>query len=94
MSDVVDSLTPDDAELLAITIARVLQQARSVSDSEHYDHHRWITEKIRREQAWRIFWEKMGEHAAKWGMISLFSFSFYALWLGLKAILHMNGFNE
>ena len=83
-----------DAEKIAIAIAKALQQARSVSDSEHYDHHRWITEKIRREQAWRIFWEKMGEHAAKWGMLSLLSFAFYAFYLGVKAVMHINGFSE
>lgn len=75
-----------DVEALAIAIAKALQQARSVSDSEHYDHHVWITERINRERAWREFWEKMLEHAAKWGMISLLSGIFYALYLGARTI--------
>lgn len=75
-----------EVEHLAIAIAKALQQARSVSDSEHYDHHVWITERIKRERAWREFWEKMLEHAAKWGMISIVSGLFYALYLGAKTL--------
>ena len=80
-----------EAEYLAIAIAKALQQARSVSDSEHYDHHRWITEKIKHEQAMRKFWEDMRVHCVKWGMISVLSGTFYAAWLGAKMILHING---
>ena len=70
--------------MLATRFAEKLQQARSVSDSEHYDHHRWITAKIERENAWKGFWEDMQKHVAKWGMISVLTFMFYALWLGTK----------
>lgn len=80
-----------DAEILALALAKALQQARSVSDSEHYDHHRWISEKIERERVQREFWEKMREHALKWGMLSALSAVFYALWLGFKAWTHING---
>lgn len=76
----------EDAEILATAIAKALQQARSVSDSEHYDHHQWITERIEREKTWRKFWEKMTEHLANWGMISLISGLLYALWLGVKLL--------
>lgn len=85
------TISEDDAEMLAQKFAEKLQQARSVSDSEHFDHHRWITEKIQREQSQRKFWDQMQEHAYRWGMLSVLSFIFYALWLGVKAILHMNG---
>lgn len=80
-----------DAEVLAIAVAKALQQARSVSDSEHYDHHRWITERIESEKAKRLFWEDMHKHAIKWGMISVFTGLAYALWLGIKAWLQLNG---
>lgn len=73
-----------DVETLAIAIAKALQQARSVSDSEHYDHHVWITERINRERAWREFWEKMRDHVAKWGAVSVLSAIGYALWLGAQ----------
>ena len=77
----------DDIEKLAVAFARALQGARSVSDSEHYDHHRWISERIRKEQAMRVFWEQMQSHVAKWGAISIISGAFYAVWLGLKQLV-------
>lgn len=80
-------MTEEEAEHLSVAIARALQQARSVSDSEHYDHHAWITERIKREKAWREFWERMRDHVAKWGAVSLISSLGYALWLGIEQIL-------
>ena len=72
----------EDIDALAIAIARALQQAHSVSDSEHYDHHQWITKKMKAEE-WRAeFWEKMVEHVTKWGAISIISAIGYALYLG------------
>lgn len=82
-------ISEEDADMLVLKFAHALQQARSVSDSEHYDHHRWITEKIEREQAMRKFWQAMHEHAMKWGMISALSGIFYALWLGIRAWTHL-----
>lgn len=80
-------ITTEEAEMLAQKFAEKLQQARSVSDSEHFDHHTWITEKIKREQAMRVFWEQMAEHVAKWGAITLITGMGYALWLGIKHAL-------
>lgn len=77
--------------MLARKIAEAMQQARSVSDSEHFDHHRWITERIQKEKARRKFYEEMSAHALKWGMLSFLSGVFYALWLGVKAWAHVNG---
>ena len=84
-------ISEEDAEMLAQKFAEKLQAARSVSDSEHYDHHRWITERIEAEKRRRRFYEQMSEHALKWGMLSILSFLFYALWLGFKAWAHING---
>ena len=84
-------ISEEDAEMLAQKFAEKLQQARSVSDSEHYDHHKWLAERISREKAKRMFWDAMTEHAVKWGMLSVLSFLFYALWLGIKAWAKMNG---
>lgn len=80
-------MTEADIERLSIAIARALQQARSVSDSEHYDHHVWISARIQRDKARRKFWEQMSEHAAKWGLLSVLSFMFYALWLGVQIVV-------
>ena len=83
-------MTIDEHEIekLAVAIAKALQQARSVSDSEHYDHHVWISGKIERDKEARLFWEKMKEHAAKWGMLSVLSSLFYAAWLGMMQMMH------
>ena len=75
-------------ERLSIAMVSALQQARSVSDSEHYDHHLWVTKRIKREQARIVFWEAMLEHVAKWGSISLVSAVFYAFWLYVKVEIH------
>lgn len=77
-------ITDDDIEKLAVAIGKALQAARSVSDSEHYDHHRWITGKMKAEQARAAFWEKMLEHAAKMGVWSVITAVGYAAWLGFK----------
>ena len=80
-------ISEEDADMLALKLAQALQQSRSVSDSEHYDHHRWITAKIERENAWRNFWEDMRRHVAKWGAVSVISAVGYALFLGVKAAI-------
>lgn len=86
------TLSPLEADLIATAMVRALQQARSVSDSEHFDHHRWISEKIKTEQ-WRAqFWKQMVEHVAKWGVISVISALVYAFWLGFKVWSKRNGF--
>ena len=72
------------AKQIGLEVAKALQQARSVSDSEHYDHHKWISERIDSEKAKRQFWEEMRRHVFKWGMVSVISAGFYALYLGLR----------
>ena len=74
-------------ERFAKIMANAFQQARSVSDSEHYDHHRWISERIKKEQERRKFYEALNDHVAKWGAISIISGVFYAIWLGVKQLL-------
>lgn len=77
-----------DVEKLAIAIAKALQQARSVSDSEHYDHHVWMRAKIERENEMKQFWQDMRTHCSKWGAISVLSFIFYGLYLAAQQGLH------
>lgn len=72
------------AERLSLSFARALQQARSVSDSEHYDHHIWVSQRIQHEKSMTRFWEDMRDHLAKWGMVGAVSCIGYALWLWLK----------
>lgn len=71
-------------ERLSNTFARALQQARSVSDSEHFDHHKWIVAKMQKEQARAEFWQKMLEHISSWGAIAVLSAIFYAVWVWAK----------
>lgn len=84
-------ITEEEANLLAQKFAEKLQQARSVSDSVHFDHHMWLTERIAEDKARRVFWERMTEHVVKWGIISVLSALFYALYLGVKAWAKANG---
>lgn len=75
------NLKAEDVEVLSVAIARALQQARSVSDSEHYDHHRWITQQIDKEK-WRAeFWRQMVGHVSRWGAVSIVSAVAYACYL-------------
>ena len=78
-------LTDTEAERIAMIFSRVLQQARSVSDSEHYDHHRWITAKIEAEQEKRKFWQEMRRHVTKWGLIGALTGLASALYLAAEA---------
>ena len=50
-------------------------------------YERYLESATERERRRGEFWERMGEHAAKWGMISLLTGAFYAIWLGCKAIV-------
>lgn len=75
------------AERIGIAVARAMQQARSVSDSEHFDHHQWISERINSEKARRRFYEALADHVAKWGAISIASAALYALYLGVRQVL-------
>lgn len=80
---------PDDIEAMALAFASVLQQARSVSDSEHFDHHRWVSMRILAERERELFWREMTKHVAKWGLIGTVSAAFYALYLGARILLKL-----
>ena len=80
-------LSDEDVDRLAIAIARALQQARSVSDSEHYDHHVWISGRILADKARKEFWEDMHQHLMKWGAVTVISGGGYALYLGVRQLL-------
>jgi len=71
-------------ERLSHAMVSALQQARSVSDSEHYDHHLWVTKRIKREEEKTKFWKAMLEHTVKWGVVSVLTAVFYAVWLYVK----------
>lgn len=74
-------MTEQEMEQLAAIMVRTISQARSVSDSEHYDHHRWIAGRIKADE-WRAdFWKQMVAHVAKVGIISLITASGVAAYL-------------
>lgn len=47
----------------------------------------YLESAVAREKKRAEFWERMAEHAAKWGMVSILTGVFYAIWLGSKAII-------
>ena len=71
-------------EKLSLAMVNALQQSRSVSEAEHYDHHLWVSQRIERDRARTKFWQAMFEHVMKWGAVSVVSCVFYAVWLYLK----------
>lgn len=73
-------LTEENIELLAQRFAEKLQQARSVSDSEHYDHHAWIAKQIKREEAWTELYIDARKSLVRWGLIGMVGFILYAVW--------------
>lgn len=75
-------------EKLSSAMVRALQQARSVSDSEHYDHHTWVQQHIEKEKMRAQFYKDMIQHLAKWGSVSVVTGIFYAIWLLLKSEIH------
>lgn len=83
-------MSDDDVDRLSLAIARALQQARSVSDSEHYDHHVWISGRILADKARKQFWDDMHRHVVKYGAVSVISVCGYALYLGLRQLLKVS----
>jgi hypothetical protein len=81
-------MNPEDidkiCEKLSETFAKALQQARPVSDSEHFDHHKWIVARMEKEKVRAEFWQKMLEHVTSWGAIAILSGIFYAVWVWAK----------
>jgi hypothetical protein len=77
----------EEMQRFALILAQTLQQSRSVSDSEHYDHHVFIAERIKQVKASRAFWESLSAHVAKWGAVSIISAGGYALYLGVKQMM-------
>lgn len=74
-------------EKLSVAMVKALQQSRSVSDSEHYDHHLWVTTHIEKEKRMAEFYSALLSHVVKWGSVSILTGIFYALWLFLKTEL-------
>lgn len=74
-------------EKLSLAMVKALQQSRSVSDSEHYDHHLWVTEHIEKEKRMAEFYGALLSHVVKWGSVSILTGIFYAVWLLIKSEL-------
>ncbi len=71
-------------EKLSHAMVRAMQQSRSVSDSEHYDHHMWVSVHIEKEKRRIEFYTALLDHVLKWGSVSLLTGLFYAIWLFIK----------
>lgn len=78
-------LREEEAEMIAQKFAEKLQQARSVSDTEHYAHHRWIAKQIERDEARTRLFDELTKHVMKWGIIGVVSFIFYGAYLAARA---------
>ena len=74
--------TLTEADLDAITERLSFHQ--TVDAQRHAADHDWIHSMREMTTARKLFWDKMFEHAAKWGIISVLSALLYAIWLGIK----------
>ena len=61
-------LTEEEQDAIARKVHETLQQSRSVSDSEHFDHHKWISERIKAEQERREFYARLTSRLAEKGL--------------------------
>lgn len=72
------------ADAAALAAVKALQQAKFISDSDHYNHHNWISSKIKSEEARAELFDELRKHVAKWGTIGVISFVFYGIYLAAK----------
>jgi len=78
--------TLTDADLDALT--ERLASSYQEQIEQHSDDHMWVRAQRDAANARARFWNKMFEHAVKWGILSGLSAAAYALWLGIKEQLH------
>ena len=57
---------------------------RDIDEVTHIEHHKWTKAKIQKEKEMAEFWAAMRTHLAKWGMLGVASWIFYALWYYFK----------
>ena len=50
----------------------------------HSAHHEWIEAQIAKDTARAAFWDRLREHLAKWGAVSLITLLFYLAWQGVR----------
>lgn len=75
------------AEAAAVAAVKALQEAKFISDSDHYNHHAWISANIKAEEARAQLFDELKKHVAKWGTIGVLSAIFYGLYLAGKEAL-------
>lgn len=76
-------MTEQQMEMLAKKFAETLQQSRSVSDSEHFDHHQWIAKRIIAEDARKKFYTSLSERLAEKSLWALIGVVGVLLWYGV-----------
>ena len=59
-----------------------------VAFADRYGH--YLESLTAREKRRQEFWEKMEDHVARWGAISILTGGMYALWLGAKELVKAN----
>lgn len=64
---------------------KALQEAKFISDQDHYNHHAWIASRVKAEEARTEFMRELTKHVAKWGTIGVLSCVFYGLYLVMVA---------
>lgn len=83
-------LSKEEMEKFGRVLVGMLQQSRSVSDSEHYDHHVWIKTRIEADRERKEFWRDMRKSLARWGFVGLAGALLFSIWLWIKYEIKRN----
>jgi len=83
-------MNTQDKEDFRDLVHEIFDKRRSIDDTTHAEDHAYIAICRKNVQKRKEFWEAMRVHLAKWGMLGVASWVFYALWHYFKHNLNGN----
>ena len=85
------AMRDDRMEIVRKAVREELDRRRHIEPETHKEHHEFIRAYMAEYEARKSKWEQRGEKVIGWGIISLLGGMGYALWEGLRALLHRGG---
>lgn len=73
-----------DKEDFQELVHKIFDERRSIDEVTHLKQHEWITVQMEAAEKRKEFYAAMRIHLAKWGMLAVASWVFYALWYYFK----------
>lgn len=77
-------MSPEDVQRVAAALSEILNERRSVEETEHAEHHLFIREQIERERERREMYADLRRHLVKWGAVGVISFFGMAAWYWVR----------